>query len=81
VFTGEKGALAALWTAKKSSRLIIPVGRTPFVVRNFFGEPLALTPNAQGDLVMELDGAPKYLALPGLTGEAACTLLGQSRQE
>jgi hypothetical protein len=28
-----------------------------------------------------LGGAPKYLALPGLTGEAACTLLDQARQE
>lgn len=81
VFTGEKGSVAALWDWKKTSRLIIPVGRTPFVVRNFFGEPLALKPNAQGDLVVELDGAPKYVSLPGHTGEAACTLVGRARQE
>jgi hypothetical protein len=81
VFTGEKGSVAALWQAKTPSRLVIPVGRTPFVVRNFFGEPLALTPDAKGNLVVELEGAPKYLTLPGLTGEAACTLLAQTRQE
>lgn len=81
VFTGDKGSVAALWDWKGKSRIVIPVGTTPFVLRNFFGEPIDVTPNAQGEIVVEAEGAPKYLSLPGRDGESCCKLIGQARLE
>lgn len=81
VFTGEKGSVAALWDWKKKSRIVIPVGTAPFVLRNFFGEPIPCSPNAKGELVVELDGAPKYLSLPKRDGEACCKMFGLARAE
>ncbi len=81
VFAGEKGSVAALWDAKMKSRLILPVGSAPFVLRNFFGEPIAATPNANGELVVELDSAPKYFSLPRLPGESMGNLMGRARLE
>jgi len=81
VFAGEKGSVSALWDAKKNSRLVIPVENAPFLLRNFFGEPIAAALNAKGELVVELDGAPKYFSVPLLSGESMCTLMERARPE
>ncbi len=78
VFTGEKGSLAALWNWKAGGKVAIPVGKTKFVLSNFFGEPISVALE-NGEIVVELDGAPKYLSLPGQDGEKACALLKNAR--
>ena len=50
VFAGEKGSVAALWNWPTNGRLSIPVGRGPYALHNFFGEPLAVTPNDKGEI-------------------------------
>ena len=81
VFTGEKGSLAALWNEKGKGRVTLGVGQAKFALSNFFGEPMAVSPDAKGQIALELDGAPKYLAFPGQDGDACCRLLGQARGE
>jgi len=80
VFAGDKGSVAALWDWKTKSRIVIPVGKAPFVLRDFFGEPIKVTPDAKGEIEVELDGAPKYLSLPGCDAESCCRLIGQARR-
>jgi|GEM_PF-1973324 len=79
VFTGEKGSLAAMWNWKAGGKVAIPVGKNNFTLSNFFGEPIKAVPDDKGEIVVDLDGAPKYLSLPGQNGEAACTLLKNAR--
>ena len=81
VFTGEKGSVAALWNEKGKGRIALSIGKTKCVLSNFFGEPIAVSPDAKGQIVVDLEGAPKYLSLPGQDGEACCRLLGQVRAE
>jgi hypothetical protein len=78
VFAGERGSLAALWDWKGTSRVAIGVGKNQYALLDFFGEPIAVSPNKEGQIAVELEGAPKYLSLPGQDGEAACRLLGQA---
>ncbi len=78
IFTGDKGSMAAVWDWKKKSRLVIPLGKTPFVMRNFFGEPLPVTSNANGELVLEAGSAAQYLSLPGIDGESCAKLMSQT---
>lgn len=75
VFTGEKGSMVALWDWETTSRLTLPVGKASFTLRNFFGEPIEAALGSRGELTVELEGAPKYLVLPGLDGESACRLI------
>lgn len=81
LFSGEKGTMCALWDSKRESRIILPVGRASFVLRNFFGEPIEISANARGELVVDLDGAPKYLSLPGAAGDACRDLIAKGRVE
>lgn len=81
VFTGEKGAMAALWDWKAKSRITIPMRETKYRLNNFFGEPITVTPDAKGEVVVELEGAPRYLSLPGQDGPSCCRLLSQARPE
>ncbi|KPK58162.1 MAG: hypothetical protein AMK73_09445 [Planctomycetes bacterium SM23_32] len=78
VFAGERGSVAALWDWKGTSRVAIGVGQNPCTVLNFFGEPIPTSPGEDGEIAVELEGAPKYLSLPGQDGEAACRLLEQA---
>jgi hypothetical protein len=80
LFTGPKGSMAALWDWKKKTRIIIPIGTTAFILRNFFGEPIAIHPNAKGELSVNLEGAPKYLSFPGKDGEFCSKAISQSRE-
>ena len=75
VFTGEQGSVAALWNWKGRSRLILNAGKAKPDLRNFFGESITVSANAESVLAVELESAPKYLVLPGMDGEAACRLL------
>jgi hypothetical protein len=81
VFAGERGSVAALWDWKGASRIALGVGKSPFTLLNFFGEPIAVAPNEGGQIVVDLEGAPKYLVLPGTDGEAACRLLEQMKPQ
>ena len=75
VFSGEKGAVAALWDWKAAGRIAVDAGKTPFTLRNFFGEAIRVAPDENGRIAVDLEGAPKYLSFPGLDGEACCKLL------
>jgi hypothetical protein len=75
VFTGEKGSVAALWNWKGKSRIAVNVAKAKFALHNFFGEPMAVSPDEKGEIAIELEGAPKYLSLPGQDGEGCCRLL------
>jgi len=77
VFAGERGSVAAMWNWKGVSRIAVGVGKAPYALLNFFGEPITVSPNEDGRIIVELEGAPKYLLLPGKDGEAACRLLEQ----
>lgn len=79
VFTGEKGSMAALWNWKGTSKVVIPVGKNQFILSNFFGEKIKVTPDSKGEIVVDLEGAPKYLSLPGQVGEKACEMLTRAR--
>ena len=75
VFTGEQGAVAALWNWKGRDRAVIHVGKIPAALRDFFGEPMAIAPDAKGELSVDLEGAPKYLTFPGKDGPICCQLI------
>jgi hypothetical protein len=75
VFTGEKGSVAALWNCKTKGPIILNLRSNKYVLHNFFGEPIAAAANEKGEVLVELEGAPKYLSLPGLDGESCCGLL------
>lgn len=77
VFSGEKGSVAALWDCLGKQRIAIGVGKADFSVRDFFGEPIAVQPDATGQITVEIEGAPKYLLLPGLDAAACRRLLGR----
>lgn len=77
VFTGEQGSVIALWNWKGRSQLMLKAGKNKPELKNFFGEPLVVSINEEGDFTVELEGAPKYLILSGLDGEAACRWLDQ----
>jgi len=79
VFTGEKGSMAALWDWKGTSRLAIGVGKNRFALRDFFGEPIRVSPDEKGEITVELEGAPKYLSLPGQDGATVLRLLEQAQ--
>lgn len=79
VFSGEKGAVAALWDWKAAGRITVDAGKTPFTLRNFFGEAIRVAPDENGRIAVDLEGAPKYLSFPGLDGEACCKLLEAAR--
>jgi len=57
------------------------VGQNRYTLLDFFGEPIAASPNKEGEVVVELEGAPKYLSLPGQDGETACRLLEQAQPQ
>jgi hypothetical protein len=79
VFAGEKGSLAAVWDWQGPSRVAIGVGDRQYALLDFFGGPIAVSPNEEGQIAVELEGAPKYLSLPGLDGETACRMLEQAQ--
>jgi len=79
VFSGEKGAVAALWDCTGNQPITVGVGKADFSLRSFFGESIAAEPNADGQITVELEGAPKYLLLPGLDGKTACRILEQAQ--
>jgi hypothetical protein len=81
VFAGEEGSVAALWDWSGTSRVAFPVEEGRFGLLNFFGEPISASADAKGELTVELEGAPKYLSLPGQDGEAACRLLEQAKPQ
>lgn len=78
--SGDEGALASIWNWKGRSKIAVPVKDHEFRLCDYFGEPIKTEPDKNGEIVIDLAPAPKYLVFPGLDAEAARSIMQSIRQ-